>query len=66
MRGLRELNFYVGCVGYIGQNIFYAGHNFNLGCVGQNFLRELNFFCVGQLFCCGSQKMSIGAFTIIP
>ena len=44
MRGLRELNFYVGCVGYIGQNIFYAGHNFNLGCMGQNFLRELNFF----------------------
>ena len=30
-----------GCVGYVGQNIFYVGHNFYEGCVGQFFLRGL-------------------------
>ena len=44
VRGLRGSNFYVGCVGYVGQNIFlhvlafYVGNNFYVGCVGQNFL----------------------------
>ena len=34
-RGLRGN---VGCVSYVGQNIFYVGHNFYVGCVGQIFL----------------------------
>ena len=28
VRGLRGSNYYVGCLGYVGQNIFYVGHNF--------------------------------------
>ena len=59
VRGLRGLNFYVGGVGYMGKIIFYVGHNFYLGCVGQmyfcvgqNFLREFKFF--GSKFFRGS------------
>ena len=59
LRGLRGSNFYAGCVGYAGQNIFYVGHNFCVGCLGQicfcvglcvdqNFLRG-SFFPVRQL-----------------
>ena len=44
VRGLRGSNIYMGCVGYVGQNIFYVGHNFYVGCVGQIH------FCVGQTF----------------
>ena len=32
----------MGCVSYVGQNIFYVGHNFYVGCVGQKY------FCMGQ------------------
>ena len=28
IRGLRVSNFYMGCVGYVGQNIFYVGQHF--------------------------------------
>ena len=36
VRGLRGSNYYVGCLGYVGQNIFYVGY---VGlCVGQRFL----------------------------
>ena len=49
VRGLRGSNFYVGCVGHIGQNIFYVGRNFYMGCVGQLY------FCVGQNFLRGSK-----------
>ena len=66
----------MGCVGYVGQNIFYVGHNFCVVCVGQIY------FCVDQNFLRGSlrgpkiyawvnflgvvlKKISIGAFTII-
>ena len=59
VRGLRGSNFYAGCVGYAGQKIFYVGHNFCMGCLGQiclcvglcvdqNFLRG-SFFPVRQL-----------------
>ena len=44
VRGLRGSIFYVGCVGYVGQNIFYVGHNFYVGCMGQIC------FCVSQFF----------------
>ena len=40
-------NFYVGCMGYIGQNMFYVGPNFYVGCVGHIH------FCVGQFFYVG-------------
>ena len=38
------VKIYVGCVSYVGQNIFYVGHNFYVGCVGQIY------FCVGPEF----------------
>ena len=28
VRGLRESKFYVGCVGYVGQNIFFVSQHF--------------------------------------
>ena len=47
VRGLRGSIFYVGCVGYVGQDIFYMGHNFYVGCVDPKiFCMGL---CVGQL-----------------
>ena len=51
--GLSGSNFCLSCVGYVGQNIFYVGHNFYVGCVGKIFLRELrgpNLFCFILLF----------------
>ena len=39
-RGLRGNVDYAGCV---GQNIFYVGHNFYVGCVGQFFDEGQNF-----------------------
>ena len=76
VRGLHGSNYYVGWVGYMGQNIFYVRHNFYVGCVGQIY------FCVGQNFLRGSlrgskiyawikflevvlKKMSIDTFSII-
>ena len=54
LRGLRGSDFYLGCLGYVSQNIFYVGHNFYAGCVGQKyfsmgqiFLSRSNLFCVG-------------------
>ena len=62
--GLNESNFYVGCVGYVGQNIFFMGQHFmwaiiftwvawvkffSVGCVGRKFLRGSNF----SFFCLG-------------
>ena len=44
VRGLCGSNFYVSCVGGVGLNIFYVGHNFYVGYVGQIY------FCVGQSF----------------
>ena len=50
---LRGSNFYVGWVGYVGQNIFCLGHNFFVGqtyfCVGPKFLRRV-FFLRGSAF----------------
>ena len=42
--GLRGSNFCVGCVGYVGQNIFYMGLNFYVGCVGQTFFMWVQIF----------------------
>ena len=47
VRGLRGSIFYVGCVGYVGQDIFYVGHKFYVGCVGQIYFCV--GLCVGQL-----------------
>ena len=51
VRGLRGSNFYVGCVSYVGQNIFYVCHNFYVGCVGKTFLRGSIFFKMVKIFC---------------
>ena len=69
VRGLRELRgstFYVGCVGYMGQNSFYVGQHFTwviiftwVGWVKYIFVRVIFFawvfvwvkiFYVGQFF----------------
>ena len=76
VRGLRGSNIYMGCVGYVGQNIFYVGCVGQIHfCVGQTFLRGyfrgLKFFAWVQHFLLGlifgglSKKISIGAFKII-
>ena len=44
VRGLRGSNFYVGCVSSVGKNIFYVGHDFDVGYVSQIC------FCVGPNF----------------
>ena len=56
VRRLRGLNLYVSCV---GQNIFYVGHNFYVGCVDQIFFcmgcrGQIYFYvgCVGQKYFC--------------
>ena len=56
--GLRGSIFYVGCVGYVGQDIFYVGHNFYVGCVGQIYFCV--GLCVGHNFLRGSKKILIG------
>ena len=65
VRGLHGLNFYVGYVSYVGQNIFYVVIIFTWVawvknfCVGQFFLRGSKFsawvkiFCGGVGFCMG-------------
>ena len=58
MRGLRGSNFYVGCVGCVGLNFFYVGHNFNVGCVGQIY------FCVGQNLLHGSMFLRDSTFFV--
>ena len=76
VHGLRGSIFYVGCVDYVGQNTFYVGHNFYLGCVGriyfcvgQIFFRGSNFFCVdlcmGQNFLRGSQIFVLVNFYLL-
>ena len=47
VRGLCGSIFYVGCVGYVGQDVFYVGHNFYVGCVGLYFCVGPKIFCVG-------------------
>ena len=46
VRGLHGSNFYMGWVGYVGQKMFYLGHNF--------FVDEIDFcvgLCVVHNFC---------------
>ena len=53
VRGLRGSNFYVGCMGYVGQNIFYVGQNFTWVIIltwvawVKYIFSWVNFFCVG-------------------
>ena len=49
----------MGCVGYVGQNIFYMGHNFYVGCVGQIY------FCVSQFFLRDSKTFACVNFYLL-
>ena len=66
LRGLRGLR---GSKSFLRGSTIYVGHNFYVGCVGQNFLhgslRGSKFFCLGQFFGGSSKKISIGALAII-
>ena len=65
VHGLRGSNFYVGCVGYVGLNIFYVGQHFTRAIIftwvawvkifylGQSFLLE-TIFLRGSKFLRGS------------
>ena len=52
VRALRGSNLYMGCVSYVGQNIFYVGYNLYVGCVGQIHFGVGQFFYMGQHFLC--------------
>ena len=52
--GLHGPNFYVGCVGYVGQNIFYVGQHFTWVIIF-TWVARVKFFCVGQFFLHGSK-----------
>ena len=47
--GLHGRNFYLGCVGYVGQNIFYVGQHFTWVIIF-TWVARVKFFCVGQFF----------------
>ena len=53
---LRGSNFYVGCVGYVGQNIFYVGQHFTWVIIFtwvawvKYIFAWVNFFCVNPNF----------------
>ena len=47
---MRGLNFYVDCVDYVGQNIFYMGHNFYVGYVSQMYFAWVQMFLHGSTF----------------
>ena len=44
--GLNESNFYVGCVGYVGQNIFFMGQHF-MWAIIFTWVAWVKFFSVG-------------------
>ena len=50
VHGFCGSNYYMGCVGYMGQNIFLHGSTFYVGCVGQKFLR--GSLCGSKFFAC--------------
>ena len=56
MRRLCGPNFYVGCMGYVGQNMFYMGHNFYVRFMGQIYSCVGQNSCVGQFVFCGSKS----------
>ena len=53
MRGLRGSNFYVLCVGYVGQNVFYVGQHVTWAIILRG-LRGSNIFLCGSIFLRGS------------
>ena len=55
---LHGSNLYVLCVGYVGLNIFYVGHNFYVSFVSQIY------FCVGQNFLRGSISYVVNSFCV--
>ena len=68
VRGLGGSNFYVGCVGYMGQNTFYVGHHFKwviiftwVAWVKYTFPWVKLFLC-GQNFLRGSNNFCSGLF----
>ena len=78
MRGLRELRgstFYVGCVGYMGQNSFYVGQHFTWVIIFTWVARVKYIFvwvicfcvglCVGQNFLRGSIFFVLVSFYLL-
>ena len=53
VRGLRGSDFYVGCVGYVGQNNFYVGQHI-MWVINCTWVAWIKYLCVGQNFLCGS------------
>ena len=73
---MRGSNFYVCCVGYMGQNIFYVGHHFtwviiflrglhgsNILFGGSKFFAWVQQFLIGSIFGGESKKKSCLAFS---
>ena len=54
VRGLRGSNFYLGCVDYVGQNIFYMGQHFTWVIIF-TWVAWVKSYCVGQIFLRGSK-----------
>ena len=54
----------MGYVGYVGQNIFYVGHDFYVGCVGQNFLRGRICFTWVKIFCLSQNFLLVSKFFV--
>ena len=54
VRGLRGSNFYVGCVGYVGQNIFYVSQGVTRVIILRGLRGSSIYFFVGQRFLQGS------------
>ena len=49
VHGLRGSNFYVGCVGYVGRNIFYVGQHFTRAIIF-TWVAWVKIFYLGQSF----------------
>ena len=56
VRGLSESNFNVGCMGYVGGNIFYMGQHFTwvIIFIWVAWVKFFSMSCVGPKFLCGS------------
>ena len=51
--GLRGSNFYVGCVGYVGQNVFYVGQHFTWVIIFTRVALVKYIFARAKVFCVG-------------
>ena len=62
---MRDLNFYVDCVDYVGQNIFYMGHNFYVGYVSQMYFAWVQMFLHGSTLFTWVQNFCAGQFFFV-